>query len=156
MFLLHACLHSFSWCLCFAEFIRVWAVSMATLACGWTVISAVVIAVHVPSAPPMAALSSLERKTSPLIQWKCGRSENPQNHRRSEFLLLFFFSFWLFCLYLTAGTIEADRKGRTGDVEVMWYANHFPFRMPLLVQFFIYLASDMEDPCCFQMRSCLT
>lgn len=72
------------WCWCFLVFIRGWVVSMATLACGWTVILAVVIVVHDPSAQPTAVLSSLERKTSAWTQWKCGRSENLQNQRRSE------------------------------------------------------------------------
>lgn len=91
------CIPTVSLRVCFLAFIRVWAVSMATLAYGWTVILAVVIAAHGPSAPPTAALNSLERRTSPWTQWKCGRSENPQN-RRSEYLLLFSFfcSFFAF------------------------------------------------------------
>lgn len=76
-------------------FIRVWAVSTATLVCGWTVILAVVIAAHDQSAPPTAALSSLERRTSHWTQWKCGQLENLQNQRRWEnfYFLLTFFAF---------------------------------------------------------------
>lgn len=77
--------------MCCLVFIRGWAVSTAISACGWIVTLAAVIAGHDPSAPRMAALSSLETKTSPWTPWKCGLWENPQSPRRSEYLFKFFY-----------------------------------------------------------------
>lgn len=64
--------------------IRGWAVSTATLVCGWTAILARATAEHDQSAPHTAALSSLKRRTSPWTRWKCGRLENLANRRRWE------------------------------------------------------------------------
>lgn len=77
--------------MCCLVFIRGWAVSTAISACGWIVTLAAVIAGHDPSAPRMAALSSLETKTSPWTPWKCGLWENPQSPRRSVYLFKFFY-----------------------------------------------------------------
>lgn len=77
--------------MCCLVFIRGWAVSTAISACGWIVTLAAVIAGHDPSAPRMAALSSLETKTSPWTPLKCGLWENPQSPRRSEYLFKFFY-----------------------------------------------------------------
>lgn len=89
---------------------RVWVVSMATLVCGWTVILAMVIVAQDPSAPPMAALSFLERRTLHWTQWKSGQLENPQKQRRSEYLLFYILCFAFF-IYL----LESRPQWPTGN-----------------------------------------
>lgn len=63
---------------------RGWAVSTATLVCGWTVILAGGTAEHGQSAPRMAARSFPERRISPWTPWKCGPLENHLNRKRWE------------------------------------------------------------------------
>lgn len=80
---------------------------MATLVCGWTVTLAEAIVVHDPSAPPMAVLSSPERRTSPWTQWRCGQSENLQNQRRSEDLFSLF-------IHLMLDAVVAEQENNKG------------------------------------------
>ncbi|XP_075875361.1 MTOR-associated protein MEAK7 isoform X3 [Nelusetta ayraudi] len=61
-----------------------WAVSTATLVCGWTVTLAGATAEHGQSAPHTAALSFLGKRTSPWTRWKCGPLENHLNRRRAR------------------------------------------------------------------------
>lgn len=67
---------------CFLTFIRGWAVSTTTSACGWTAILVMVTAAHSPSAPPLAALSFPETKNSLWTRWKCGLWDYQNSQRR--------------------------------------------------------------------------